>query len=273
MKNRTLMGLVCVVGAAASASMAAPTLFVTSGTDLFRIQLDAPTEGANFTQFDHFTTGVSLVSLTADDEGRLWGTEVSDVNEDGMHALYSIDNVLSTPILNNEGEFLAERTSSIVWSNGSLFGFTQDSRQFIEIDPINDIATAVGPLATGTNPPASSGWDSATGAFYGIRSGELFRYEIGEELATTKVANVDFGISGPTGGEIIDGIYYHAINDGSLMHIYSIDLESGISTELITFAVEGRAPVGLAGVSGVPAPGALALLGAGGLVGLRRRRS
>lgn len=273
MKNRTLMGLVCVVGAAASASMAAPTLFVTSGTDLYRIQLDAPTEGASFTQFDQFTMGASLVSLTADDQGRLWGTEVDDVNEDGMHALYSISSGLTTPILNNEGEFLPERTGSLVWANGQLHGFARESNQMITIDPANDTSSIFGQLPIGMNTPSSSGWDSATGAFYGIRSGELFRFNSGEELSSTKVANVDFGLAGPAGGEIIDGIYYHAINDGTQMHIFSIDLESGLSTELIAFAVEGRAPVGLAGINGVPAPGALALLGAGGLVGLRRRRN
>lgn len=271
MKNRTLMGLVCVVGAAASASMASPVLFVTSGTDLYRIQLDAATEGASFTQFDQFSMDASLVSLTADDQGRLWGTEVNDVNDDGMHALYSIDNALTTPVLNNEGEFLAERTSSIVWANGQLHGFNQPSNQMLTIDAANDTSSIFGTLAAGTNPPASSGWDSETGSFYGIRNDELFRYSMGDELTTTKVTDVDFNINGPTGGEIIDGIYYHAINDGTNMHIFSIDLESGASTELIRFAVEERAPVGLAGFV-VPAPGSLALLSAGGLVGLRRRR-
>jgi len=272
MKNRTLMGLVCVVGAAASASMAAPTLFVTSGTNLYRIQLDAPSEGASFTQFDHFVMDASLVSLTADDQGRLWGTEVRDVNDDGMHALYSIDNALETPILTNEGEFLAERTSSIVWANGQLHGFSQPSNEFLNIDHANDTASIFGLLADGVNPPASSGWDSNSGSFYGIRNAELFQYSVGEELSTTKVGDVDFGINGPTGGEIVDGIYYHAISDGSLMHIFSIDLETGLSTELITFGIEGREPVGLAGISGVPTPGSLALLGAGGILGLRRRR-
>ncbi|MGV6815426.1 MAG: hypothetical protein ACWA5W_10540 [Phycisphaerales bacterium] len=272
MKNKALIGFACVIGGTASAGMAAPTLFVTSGTDMYRIQLDDPSSGASFTQFDHFTMDASLVSLTADDQGRLWGTEVNDTNGDGNHALYSIDNALSVPTLNNEGDFLSERTGSIVWANGSLYGFEGATRQFIQIDPATDSSTVIGTFAEGVASPASSGWDSATNAFYGVRNEELFRFNMGEELGSVKVADLNFGMSGPIGGEIIDGIYYHAINDGEAMHIFSIDLLSGVTTELIAFEVSGRAPVGFAGVGTVPAPGALALLGAGGLVGLRRKR-
>lgn len=272
MNNKALLSIVCMIGGTATAGLAGPTLFVTSGTDMYRIQLDEPTGGAAFTQFDHFTMEAELVSLTADDNGRLWGTEVRDTNEDGNHILYSIDNVLSSPLLTNQGDFLSERTSSIVWANGSLHGFTQPSQELISIDTDYNAYSVVGTFGEGVIPPASSGWDSETNAFYGIRDEQLFRFSMGAELTTVKVADLDIGYSGPNGGEIIEGIYYHAVNDGEAMHIFSIDLLTGASTELIAFEVSGRGPVGFAGVGTVPAPGALALLGAGGLVGLRRKR-
>ncbi len=272
MNNKALFSVVCVIGGAATASLAAPTLFVTSGTEMYRIQLDEPTGGAAFTQFDQFTLGAELVSLTADDQGRLWGTEVRDTNGDGNHALYSIDNVLSSPVLTNQGDFLTERTSSVVWANGSLYGFTQTSQQLVTIDPDTDSYSAVGTFGEGVIPPASSGWDSVTNAFYGIRDEQLFRFSMGTELTSVKVADLDFGYSGPNGGEIVEGIYYHAINDGEVMRIFSIDLLTGASLEIIAFEVSGRGPVGFAGVGTIPTPGTLALLGAGGLVGLRRKR-
>lgn len=273
MKNKKIAtGLMCVLGTCASVSMASPTLFLTSGTTMYRIQLDAPQGGAAFTQFDQFDLGVELVSLTADDQGRLWGTEVIDTNGNGNYALYSMDQVLGVPAMTLEGDFLAQRTSSIVWSQGSLYGFVHPGDQMIAIDYVNDASTAVGSLAEGTF-LTSSGWDNTTGAFYGIDINNLYRYDNSESgFVSSLVTELDFGVSGTSGGEVIEGIYYHAINDGEVMHIYSIDLLTGETLELINFEVDGRASVGLAGVSNVPSPGSLALLGAGGLIGMRRRR-
>ncbi len=274
MRTLAIGALAALVGSSASA-LAAPTLYATSGSYMYRVDLNSLGSNGEF-GVDSFNLGTPLVSLTVGNEGELWATERYDSNENGFHALYRLDDINSIPVLTEQGDFLHGYNSAMVNLNGRLHAFKDSTRELIEIDAVNDNYTVVGSYGDVPFSPASAGFDVETQSMYGIKTNELYRFDINLELptavATQKIADVDFGqLAGPVGGEIIDGVYYHAVVVDLTMHIFTIDMQTGATTELISFGVHDTGAVGLTGMT-VPAPGALALLGLGGAMTTRRRR-
>ncbi len=275
MNNKAICAFAVIAGLAAP-TLAAPTLFATSGSILYRIDLGNEESGGLPAGVEQFELGAAIVSMTYGAEGELWMTGRHDLDNDGNYALYSIDNPFGTPVLTERGDFISGLTSSIVNIDGALIGYKDSTQEMIEIDPLLNSASVVGSYAAIGSSPASSGYDSSTGRSYGIRHSELFEFVTTESgVESSNIATIDFGaLRGAQGGEIIDGVYYHAIIANDTMHIFSIDLENGESHELVAFGVEPGSGVslGLTGIPTVPAPGSVALLGLGGFVGLRRRR-
>jgi len=256
--------------------MATPVLYATSGSYMYRIDFGVGlTNDGLPASIDSFQLDHSIVSLTAGNNGELWGTERHDSSQDGNYALYRFDNINSTPVMAQQGDFLDGPTSSILNVEGELHGFMDSTKEMITIDPDTGSYTVIGSYADLPVSPASSGYDSLTQSAYGIRGTELFRFDLSLESSfnATKVADVDFGEidQGPMGGEVIDGVYYHANVSGLTMSIFAIDLTTGLTEEVISFEVHEAGATGLAGFS-VPTPGSAALLALGGLVSTRRRR-
>jgi hypothetical protein len=276
-RDMKLKAICAVAGLAglATPTLAAPVLFATSGANMYRIDLGEESSGGLPANVQHFALETAIVSLTAGHQGQLWGTERYDSNGDGNYAIYSFENVFDTPSMVQQGDFVDHYTSSIVNVNGDLFGYKDDTHEMIQFDIDNGTYDVVGSYAGIGISPASSGWDSESGAFYGVRDSELFRFTFpGEGVSAVKIHDLDFGsLRGPRGGEIIDGVYYHTIVDNDIMHVFSIDLSNGATQELVAFEVlGGGVSTGLAGFPAVPAPGTVALLSLGGFAGLRRRR-
>lgn len=273
MNTKSIAALAGIAALATTAS-AAPVLYATSGSYMYRVDLNADQGSAvTETQLD-----AMLVSLTVGNNGELWGTERYDSSGDGNHAIFRVDNIDGTPVATQQGDFLQGYNSSIVNINGTLTGFKDSTREMIAIDPENDTYTVLGSYAGLPFTPASSGFDAQTQSTYGLKNDELYRFDSAEGidnvLNTQKIADVDFGgLAGAAGGEIVDGVYYHAIVADLVMHIFTIDMQTGATEELLSFSVRETGALGLAGYAGtVPTPGTLALLGLGGMLSTRRRR-
>ncbi len=266
----TLMG----IAALATPAFAAPTLFATSGSYLYRIDLGNLDNGGLPQGVDTFQLDTALVSLTIGNDGELWGTERHDSSGDGNYAIYRIDDLLATPVMTQQGDFINSLSSSIVNINGTIHAFLDDTSEMVALDMDTDTYSVVGSFANLPVTPASSGYDAITNTSYGIRDTELFQFDAtGTELGSTKVADLNFGgLTGPIGGEIVDGVYYHAIMQNLTMHIFAIDLITGVTEELVAFEVHEGGSLGLAGIPTVPTPGSAALLAMGSLMTMRRRR-
>ena len=258
--------------------LASPILYATSGSQLYRIDVGNLDNGGLPQGVDMFQMEHTLVSLTHGNNGELWGTERYESSGDSKFSLYRIDDLMSTPIMTEHADFIGGRTSTIVNVNGNLQGFLDDTSEMISIDTVNNTYDVIGSYANLPNTPASSGFDSLSQTSYGIRDNELFQFDsnfgTSGSFNSVKVADLDFnGINGPMGGEIVDGVYYHAVVQDLVMHIFSVDLITGATDELVSFDVLEGDAVGLAGIPAVPAPGSAALLALGSLIATRRRRS
>jgi len=275
----TLAGLASIT----SLAMANPTLYMTSGHQMYRIDLglEPDIEGGEVggPQVSVFQMDRLIVSLTSGDNGELWGTERYDSNENGFHALYRFDDINTTPVMTMQGDFLVDYNSTMTNVSGTLHAFNDASRELLALDHENDTFSVVGSYADLPFTPASSGYDAQTDALYGLKIDELYRFNINptteSSLTTQKIADLDFGgIIGASGGEIIDGVYYHGIVDANMvMHLFTIDLLTGATEEILAFEVSESGAFGLAGFDApVPTPGTMALLALGGFFSVRRRR-
>src|SRR5690606_16413507 len=93
--------------------------------------------------------------------------------------------------------------------------------------------------------PASSAYDAATDTYYGVRASTLVSISMEPGHRQSTLASLDFGgAKGPEGGEWHNGLYYHAINDGSSIHIFTIDVTTGLTTEVFSFGVDGKGTMG-----------------------------
>lgn len=267
MQTKLLLG--ALAGAALSLQAAAgTTYFATNGTTLYRIE-----EGGSFESFD---IGAELNSLSFDSDGRLWGGEINDANGNQSYDLYEILDPFGSLSAVSRGDYLPGRLASLTFGGKSeMLGFDGTNAQLLGIDNLAESWSTVGtPLGGGTL-AKSSAYDTATDTLYGIRGNKLYEYANDGTYAPTQIATLTGGeTNGPAGGEWYNGQYYHVVNDGSHMYLYTVDLQSGALTELLNWRVDFQGGVGLAvaDAPAAPTPGAAALLGLGGLAGLRRRR-
>lgn len=263
---RTLAGALAGAGFATAAA-AGPVYFATSGNTMFRVS-DAGLET--------FTLGTELNALAFDNAGRLWATESSDKDNDGKFRVFEVANAFSDGLrLTTHGDFLPGRTGTISFMNGSLFGFETQRSRLLEIDPFERTWKVAADMSGAALMPSSSAYDAATDTYYGIRASTLVSVSMEPGHRQSTLASLDFGgAKGPDGGEWYNGVYYHAINDGSNIRIFTVDVGTGATTEVLAFGVDGKGSMGFALADNpiVPAPAGIAALGLGGLALARRRR-
>ncbi|MEZ6318108.1 MAG: hypothetical protein R3B49_05035 [Phycisphaerales bacterium] len=267
MQTKLLLG--ALAGAALSLQAAAgTTYFATNGTTLYRIE-----EGGSFESFD---IGAELNSLSFDSSGRLWGGEINDANGNQSYDLYEILDPFGSLSAVSRGDYLPGRLASLTFGGKSeMLGFDGTNAQVLGIDAFGESWSALAPSIAANTVAKSSAYDADTDTLYGIRNAKLFEYSNDGTYTATQIATLSGGeTTGSAGGEWYNGQYYHVVNDGSHMSLYTVDLQSGALTELLSWRVDFQGGVGLAVANGtiVPTPGAAALLGLGGLAGLRRRR-
>jgi len=264
--NMKLLGG-ALLGAALSAQAAAgTTYFATAGTTLFRVD-----DGGSVQSFD---LGVELSSLSFDADGRLWGGEQDDQDGDQSYALYEVLDPFGSANAVMQGDFLPGRLGSLAMKNSTMLGFETTTGQLLDVDAHAKSWALAAMLGSGTTRPSSSGYDADHDVLYGIRNDTLYKFSTDGLYTQSTVATLFGGeTSGSNGGEWYGGKYYHAVNDGSLYHVYTVDVSTGELTEVLNWAVDGRGASGLAvATTPVPTPGAAGLLGLGALTLTRRRR-
>lgn len=265
MQRHMLLG--ALAGAALAAHAAAgTTYFATNGTTLYRVD-----EGGSIEAFD---IGAELNSLSFDADGRLWGTQLDDTNGNQSHEVYEITDPFGALGAVSRGDYLPGRLGSLSFVGASMLGVDTTNGMLLEIDSNAKTWATAAMLGEGSTRPTSSAYDASGDALYGIRGDALYQFSTDGAYTQTQIGTLTGGeTKGSAGGEWFNGSYYHAVNDGSAFHLYTVDLGTGELTELLSWDVDRKGAAGFAvAESPVPAPGAAALLGLGGLVTLRRRR-
>lgn len=234
---------------------------------------------------DGFTTetfnlgGAHTIGMTTVPAGlSITGASAGDViaiddqqNANGRYNMYRVDNAYSgTPTLVTIGE--SDRVSnSLVFANGKLYGANGLNQQFRihELDLTtflgsNDVASGFGVLGIGGLAHDGTGF-----FFTDNGSDSLYGYDLGANSVTT------LGSSGVTffnqGLEYFQGQLWGAVEiAGGNLVIGTWNTGNGAFTQTIDVGPHNQGVTGFVAI--IPAPGALALLGIGGLVATRRRR-
>ncbi|GJM19336.1 MAG: hypothetical protein DHS20C14_15490 [Phycisphaeraceae bacterium] len=246
--------------------VSAGTMFVTSGSTLFRI------DGGSVETFD---IGVELNSLSFDGQGRLWGTESADDDGNGRRGLYEITDPFGVGLGSlSHGDFLPGRAGSLSFFENQLMAFDTTNGKLLGINAPGRTTTELGVLGDPSTRPQSSAYDDVNDVLYGVRGSKLYSISLTPGYSQTEIATITgtTGGNGPMGGEWFDGSYYHSINDGKMLKIYTLNVTSGVLSEAFSFEVDGKGGSGFAMGTPVPAPAGAGALALAGLLTTRRRR-
>ena len=263
------------LGLAAQASMG-QTFLHTNGTTLFRTTVNG---GGSMTE--SFTLSTNLTSLAVNPTtGEIFGSSLTDVDNDGFREIYRLDNPNGSPSLSLVGDFLAENTPTLSFVNGQLMGVQQvpaspsDNGMLISIDIGAGMQTIVDNDLGARH--ESSGFDPATGTLYANRRGDdmtagLFTIPFNDADVVSQFVGLTGQNTINNGGEFFDGTYYQVVHEFNVGQVLgSINTTTGEFTPLVTLDVNND--FGAVGLAVIPSPGAVALAGVAGLAGLRRRR-
>ena len=264
--------------AVAGSAYAMPTLLVTHNDQLFITDTNSV--------LNQFTLSDDITSLAVDPQtGAIYGTSPSDDDNDGFFEIYRIRNWQTAPTLQLVGDFLTENTPSLSFQGGQLFGIqtipgtANGPSTLVSIDlNAGTQANVAGAQNMGVR-HSGSGYDAATDTFYAFGRGNVNE----AALYTADAGGAASSFVGLTGyhtinhgGEFVDGTLYQAVNHflpggAQDLTLGTINTVTGAHTEILNIApgIGG----GSVGLSGVPTPGATAVLGLAGLAALRRRRA
>ena len=278
--TRTAGILAVVVGLAASAA-SAHTHYFTQGATLY----STSDNGATVSNVNITVNGaaVTISSLAFDPSGNLWGGTTQDGNIYRINTTTGVATPTAIPALGGQTNTFDFRQNgnvleAIIFTN---FGGGNSTMQ------IRDAATGaqiLAPVAIGQGNPGvpASGYLSGNSIFaFGGTNYNLFSYSLANAAATL-VGNTGITWS-QAGGAVYNGELwlgsrigsYNASNGGqdhgtSGFQFGTVNTATGAFTQVFTVA---ELPFGGGfGYAVIPAPGAAALLGLGGLVAVRRRR-
>ena len=275
--NLSITSTLAVLAAAGAAS-AAPMMLVTHNDQLF------VTDGVSV--LNQYTLSDDITSLAVDPAtGAIYGTSESDNDGDGFREIYRLRNWQTTPTLQLVGDFLTENTPSLSFMGGQLYGIQtpmglgNGNSTLVTIDLGLGTQSNVAGAENMGQRHSGSGYDPSTDTFYAFGRGNTSEAALFTNDYTSGAASVFVGLTNyhtvNHGGEFIEGVLYEAVNHfmpgGTQdLAIGSVNTTTGEFTELLVLSADiGGGSVGL---SGVPSPGAAALLGLAGLAGIRRRR-
>lgn len=266
---KTLIAL--AIAATTCTASAQLTFLATQGETLLRY-----TDGAG--SVDSFTLSNPIIGLTTNPSGQIIGSSPGSEPTPGF---YSLDDPFGTPsvsFLGASGD--ARGYTSLTYAGGELYGFFDGGQQLFNIDDNTFAGTQVGFIGVNNVTFGGSAYDDATDTFYAmgydINTFEVFVYEV-EDFSTSPSGTL-IGAAGILGDgmslEFFDGVLYSAIQNRTTgqFELGTIDVSTGAFT-LEQVLADSFSPSGdPTSLVVIPAPGAFAMLGLGGLVAARRRR-
>ncbi len=264
--------------ATAGAASAGPMMLVTHNDQLF------VTDGVSV--LNQYTLSDDITSLAVDPaSGAIYGTSSSDNDNDGFFEVYRLRNWQTTPTLQLVGDFLTENTPSLSFMGGQLYGIqtipggASGPSTLVTIDLGAGTQANVAGQGNMNERHSGSGYDAATDTFYAFGRGNdttaaLYTNDYAAGAASSFVGLTNYHTVNH-GGEFIDGTLYQAVNHfmpggNQDLTVGRVNTVTGNFTELLT--ISAGIGGGSVGLSGVPTPGAAAILGIAGIAGLRRRR-
>lgn len=272
------LALVAAVGGTFGGVASAQDFFASRNDSLLRFDLIG---GASL-----FTLSDTIHSMEFDSGGTLWATS-RDESSPGFWTLYQISDPFGTPTLTTINTGIAGVTPSIAWVNGELWGIQTDTgpiQRLVKIDTGTGALTPIG--ATGETGIAGGGveFDPATQKMYATNHlpGSLAEIDwdltggpdpTGTAIGAFAAPNNNIRSSGLAYYEPTDVLYGLLVDRGGLTpSLYSIDIGTGVETELLDLTAWLGSGAGGTGLAVIPEPGTLAgvALVLLGLVGRRR---
>lgn len=257
--------LIAVTGMAASASVS-PTFFAFQENTLHRVNADS--------SVDQFTLSATMVSSAFNPQGRLIGMDGRTGSP--PFSSYELMNPFgAAPSLGLVSNTLINRLASVTFVGNEAYGFNFDGN-FVQVDPDTlNVITNYGSIGVdGAN--VALGYDSMSDTMYLINRDTDSLYTVDYVNITSSLVGslgVNFQNAGAEffggrlylAGQNLDSGFFEIgevnVFDGSYSTMFQLGgfIDPGVQTELVSLAV-------------IPAPGAIALLGLGGLALSRRRR-
>lgn len=255
-----------LAAAASSPVLANPVFFAFQENTLHRVNAD--------TSVDQFTLSSTMVSSAFNPQGRLIGMDGRTSSP--PFSSYELSNPFgAAPSLTGISNSLVNRLASVTFVGDDAYGFNFDGN-FVQVDPTTlNVITNFGSIGVdGAN--VALGYDGLSDTMYLVNRDTDSLYTVDYMNITSSLVGslgVDFQNAG---AEFYDGRLYLAgqnvdsgffeigevdVLDGSYSTMFQLGgfTDPSVQTELVSLAV-------------IPAPGAMALLGLGGLVVARRRR-
>lgn len=259
---------VCAIGAltgtAMSATDFAPGLYGIQSSDsdeTWMVRIDPETGVA--TPFAMLSHGTSLVGATFL-RGELYASDVMSFDPLGFYGRFDVNGQF-TPI-HDQGFDLNWHGLASSESLGVTWSISQQNNNMLVQTDLNGNMTMIGP--TGIDGRGMA-YDDANGVLYAINSADASLYSVDIHTgASTRIGatNISSDMIGLAFDELSGTLY---LNEGLKTNaLYRVDVSTGAATMI---GVNGMSNID--GLAWIPAPSSLAVLGLGGLIGTRRRRS
>lgn len=261
---KTKLALAAIAGAA-GAVQAGPTFLVFQNEVAHRFTDNGP--------IDTFTLSDRLMGSALAPDGVIRGTSSIRKQNAGWEA-YSLLDPTGTPSLNEISDTNSGPFSSVTYVGNTAYSFdsagnllTLDFSTLAETGVVGDIGLGSGNVG--------SGYDASTDTMYIINKDTDALYTLDYSNASPTLVG-GLGLDWFNGGaEFFDGTLYAAVQDvssGELV-VGEINTSTGAFSAIRTVATfdPNGAPMQVSLVV-IPAPAGVGLLGAAGLVAMRRRR-
>lgn len=265
-KNTTTLaaGLVALL---AGSAMAQPIFLATSGSTLYR----AEQGGAATT----FALSDDITNLLLAPNGDILAFSSTE-NGSGNFEVYRLIGALgNSPSLQIVSDNLPNAYPAATFVGDTLYGYRNGSRNLVTYDIDTGVETEIGPSAPMQGPVGGAAYDAATDTFYAVTRGDdsLFTvdYAPAFDPDATLVGNLGIDVFN-MGLEMYQGSLYGAFEDTTNGRFVAGTINTGTGAFTADTVFFDGVLDGAVGFVVVPAPGALAVLAAGGLVAVRRRR-
>lgn len=270
MHKHTMTIAAGLVAAAASTALAQDTVYLaTSGNTLYRAVQAGTAE--TFTLSDDIN---SLLRAPNGDILAISGSETSS----NTFEIYRLRNALSNnPTLELVSDTLPSSYPGATFIGDTLYGYRNGSRTLVTYDIGTGVETEIGPSAPIQGPIGAAAYDPGTDTFYTVSRGDAALFTV-DYLAGS--GDPDATLVGSLGIDIFNmgldfyagsGSLYAAFEDTTNNQFVVGTLNTADGTFMGDTVLFDGALDGSVGFIVVPAPGAFAMVAAGGLVAIRRR--
>jgi Ca2+-binding RTX toxin-like protein len=261
--------ILCAFGGLAASAAAQPTFIAFGNETMYRFTLNGAIET--------FQLSDKMMSLAVAPSGRIFGHSAERNSGQLWESYELVDFLGNNPSLSLLSDQVPGPRPALSFADGTAYGTREDANDTTELITfdtdtlIDDALIGNTGLGRGTN---GSGYDPVSDTLYLINRERDGLFSVDRSDGSVTFIG-SLGIDYFNGGaEFFDGTLYAWLQDATTNELIlgTVDTGTGAFTALRSVAMGDPNDTTFMSLAVVPAPGALALLGLGGMAAARRRR-